>query len=272
MAAQKLINSINPQKLKGVVILVQVAGLESFLGRSAYISPVDGKNLNRSFPGIINGTNTEKVANFISEQIISKTDYFLDMHSGDAPEDLMSYAAYYSNSDMPDISAKGKKMALALGFDHIVVFNTDGKNYMKKNEPSLYCTAEAFKRGIPSVDIECGRLGIMEPTAINKIEESVLNLLDHLGFLQFPQRNVEKHSPVIISSRIYIASKFDGIFYSDKKAGDRVSKGMKLGHITNYFGEVLQTIYAKEDGLLLLVIGTPPINKGEDVIVIAKAK
>lgn len=270
LGAQKLIHSINPQKLKGVVILVQLAGLDSFLGRSPYVSPVDRKNLNRSFPGYKNGSNTEKVANFITEQIISKSNYFLDMHSGDAPEDLMHYGAYYSNNSSPEISAKGKEMAYALGFDHVVVFNTDSKNYMKKEELSLYCTAEAFKRGIPSIDIECGRLGIVEQASVDQVESSVLNLLDYLKFLPLPMPKEKVDRPVVISNRISTSSKFNGIFYPAKKAGDQVTKGMKLGHITDYFGNILQTIYAGADGLLLLIITTPPINKGEDVTVIAK--
>jgi predicted deacylase len=272
MGAQKLINSIDLEKLKGVVILVQLAGLDSFLGRSPYTSPVDGKNLNRSFPGSETGTNTEKVAKFITEHIISKADYFMDMHSGDAPEDLMRYAAYYSNSAMPEVSAKGKAMAVALGFDYVVIFNTDGKDYMKKDKLSLYCTAEAFKRGIPSIDIECGRLGIIEPVAVNMVEESVLNLLDYLNFLPLAHQKAERKLPVIIPRRIYTASKFDGIFYPARKAGDFVTKGMKLGHVTNYFGDILQTIYAEDDGLLLMIITTPPINKDEDLTVIAKVQ
>ncbi|MDR7131973.1 putative deacylase [Algoriphagus sp. 4150] len=270
LGAQKLIHAINPEELKGVIILVQLAGLESFLGRSPYISPVDGKNLNRSFPGKINGTITERVANFISEHIISRADYFLDMHSGDAPEDLMKYSAYYSNSDMPEVSAKGKEMALSLGFDHVVQFNTDGKNYVEEDKSSLYCTAEAFKRGIPSIDIECGRMGIVEQDAVEKIAGSVLSLLDYLGFLLLDNERAVSDTPILISQRIYSSSNFNGMFYPAKKAGDYVIKGMKLGHVTDYFGAILQTVYAEEDGLLLMIIATPPINKGEDIAVIAK--
>ncbi|MFW0718241.1 M14 family metallopeptidase [Pedobacter sp. N23S346] len=271
LAAQRLIKVIDPQKLQGVVILVQIAGLESFLGRSPYVSPVDKKNLNRSFPGNSNGTNTEKVANFISEQIIAKSNYFLDMHSGDAPEDLISYAAYYSNSKMPESSSTGKEMAIALGFDYIVNFDTDKKDYIKKSEKSLYCTAEAFKRGIPSIDIECGRLGIIEEDKINKVEQSVSNLLHHLHFLPDTKKAVT-HSHTMITNRIYLSAKFDGIFYPTKKAGDFVKKGMKLGHITDYFGETIQSIYAPEEGLILMIINTPPINKDEDLVVIGKTE
>lgn len=270
MASQRLITSIDPKNLTGVVILVQIANLESFLGRSAYVSPIDRKNLGRTFPGNKDGSNTEKVANYITENIIAKADYFLDMHSGDAPEDLIQYGAYYSNSNMPEVSNIGKEMAIALGFDQIVIFNTDGKNYMKKNELSLYCTAEAFKRGIPSIDIECGRMGIMEEAAIKKNEQSVINLLEHLKFKSKKSAKNNTNKPSIITNRIYTESKFDGIFYPEKKAGEYVKKGMKLGYVTNYFGEVLQTVYAEDDGLLMLIIATPAINKGESITVIGK--
>lgn len=256
MAAQKLIHSIKPKKLNGVVILVQLASVESFLGRSAYKSPVDGKNLNRTFPGSKNGTNTEKVAAFITEHIIARSNYFLDIHSGDAPEDLISYGAYYSNSDLPGISAKGKAMAISLGFDHVVKFNTDGKGYMAKGAPSLYCTAEAFKREIPSIDIECGRLGIVEQSAVDKVETSVLNLLTNLNFVSSHSKPLDAKPPLIISNRIYIASRFDGIFYPAKKAGDLVKTAMKFGHVTDFFGKTLQTVYAESDGLLMLIIST----------------
>ncbi len=76
LAAQKLAASINPERLSGVVILVQLAAIESFLGRSPYVSPVYGKNLNRSFPSKSTGTNTEKVADLITDRVISRADSF----------------------------------------------------------------------------------------------------------------------------------------------------------------------------------------------------
>ncbi|MGB3775996.1 MAG: succinylglutamate desuccinylase/aspartoacylase family protein, partial [Leeuwenhoekiella sp.] len=138
LGAQRLIQSIDPKKLKGTVILVQLANVKSFLGRSPFVNPADGKNLNCSFPGKEEGSLSEKIAYFISNSVINRVDYFLDMHAGDAPEDLMSYGAYYRNDDMPEISATGKEMALALGFDHVVIFDTDEKEYMKAEKPSLY--------------------------------------------------------------------------------------------------------------------------------------
>ncbi|WP_316735833.1 M14 family metallopeptidase [Pedobacter aquatilis] len=268
LGAQQLIRSINPKNLEGVVILIQIANFESFKSRSPYISPLDKKNLNRSFPGSSNGTITERVADFITDKVISKSDYFLDMHSGDAPEDLFSYGAYYSNSNMPEVSKVGKEMAIALGFEYLVNFNTDGKKYMDKNELSLYCTAEAFKRGIPSIDIECGRLGIVEKSAVDSIEQGVLNLLGFLNFLPAEKKSSSPKKPKEIVNRSYLSSNNNGFFYPLQKAGDVVKKGTLLGYTTNYFGKTLEKFYAEDNGIILMILSTPPINMREDVAVI----
>jgi len=268
IAGQRLIKSINPKLLKGTVILVQIASLGSFTKRSPFINPLDGKNLNRVFPGDIKGTITQQIANFITKNVIDKSDFFLDAHAGDAPEDLTSYAAYYSNTSMPEVSEKGRAMAASLLFDHIIVFKTDGKNYVKKDEPSLYCSAEAFKRGIPSVDIECGKLGGVEESLVNKIEKGVLNMLLHLNMTISLTKAREKDTFLYIDKRYSEESKHDGIFYPNKKSGDYVKKGMKIGEITDYFGQTLETIYAKHNGVILLILGTPPINKGDTIAVI----
>ncbi|MEM8892892.1 MAG: succinylglutamate desuccinylase/aspartoacylase family protein, partial [Bacteroidota bacterium] len=127
LASQKLINRIHPEQLKGTIILVQIANLASFLGRSPYLNPIDRKNLNRSFPGSAKGTLTERIADYLSEKVIARCDYFMDMHSGDAPEDLMPYTAYYHNDEKKEISEKGRQMAMHMGFDHVIIFNSTSK-------------------------------------------------------------------------------------------------------------------------------------------------
>lgn len=186
MAAQELIQKIDPGRLKGTVILVQIANVVGFLTRSITINPLDGKNLNRSFPGKEKGSITERIAYFISTKIGARCDYFLDMHAGDAPQNLMPYAAYYSNEKMKEVSEKGREMARALGFDYIVTFVTDEQEYIKDGKDSLFCSAEPFKRGKPSIDIECGRLGRTDTQLTQRIVSGVINLLTYLGMGESP--------------------------------------------------------------------------------------
>lgn len=264
LAGQQLINRINPAVLSGTVILVQVANTGSFLGRSPFTNLLDGKNLNRSFPGSPEGTITERVANFISQEVIAKSTHFIDAHSGDAPEDLVAYMGYYQNDNKPEASQKGKSMAMATGFDYIVEFKTTGKDYLKEGNPSLYCSAEAFKRGLPAIDFECGRLGLIEPELVEKITTGIERIMIHLKMTEGELK--KQRGQTFFPVRSYVSSEHDGIFYPTKQAGDYVAKGAHLGYITDFFGKHLQEVYAPETGVILLILGTPPVNTGESVV------
>ena len=43
---------------------------------------------------------------------------------------------------------------------------------------------------------------------------------------------------------------------------------MKVGYITNFFGETVHEVYAPMSGIILYMLGTPPVNKGETLIAI----
>lgn len=261
LAGQRLIKAIDVQSLKGTVIMVQAANVESFLGRSPFVNPKDGKNLNRSFPGSPDGTITERIAHYISTSVIPRCTHFIDAHSGDAPEDLIPYSGYYHHDDMPEVSAKGREMAMHLGFDYVLVFQTTGKSYMKADSPSLYCSAQAFKIGIPAADIECGRLGMVEPEYVNRIVDGLINLMNALGMTNHSPRKVGE---VFFSEkRSSVSSEHTGFFYPSKAAGDYVTKGMKIGYITDFFNSKLQDVYTESSGVILYMLGTPPVNKGE---------
>ncbi|AYN66378.1 succinylglutamate desuccinylase [Euzebyella marina] len=259
LAAQKIASKVDVAQLKGTIILVQLANVAGFLGRSPFVNPIDGKNLNRSFPGKKDGTITEKIAHAITKHVISKSDFFVDMHAGDSPEDLMPYNAWYSSEAFPEASRKGKEMALSMGYDYAVIFQIPEERISK---PSIYCSQEAFHRKIPTIDIECGRLGIPGTEETDKIVSSIFRLLSHLNMTSKTIAN-EPKAPVIIEKRASIKSNHSGIFYSSYKSGDRVKNKEVLGYITDFFGNKLEDIVAPESGILLYKIGTPPINKGE---------
>lgn len=96
-AVQELIKEIDPKKLKGTLIVVPIANVGSFYRRTPFVNPLDGKNLNNAFPGSETGTITEQIANYITKQIIPNSDVFLDIHAGDANEDLLPFVCYYNN-------------------------------------------------------------------------------------------------------------------------------------------------------------------------------
>ncbi len=262
LAAQRLNEEIEPEQLSGTVILVQIANVPAFLGRSPFINPIDGKNLNRSFPGDEKGSITQRIAHIITTEVIAKSDFFVDMHAGDAPEDLYSYNAWYQSEALPEVSKKGREMALAMGFDYSIIFDIPKERLQK---PSIYCSQEAFHRKIPSVDIECGRLGIPGETETQQIVQGMMSLLTHLDMWSSNSKP-NSITPKIIAKRSTVKSKSTGFFYTEKKAGDLVKKDEFIGYITDFFGNKLEDVTASESGIILYMIGTPPINKNDTVM------
>ncbi len=262
LAAQQLNQKIDPKQLSGTIILVQIANVPAFLGRSPFINPLDRKNLNRSFPGDPQGSITQRMAHIITTEVIAKSNFFVDMHAGDAPEDLRPYNAWYDSNALAEVSKKGREMALAMGFDYSIIFNITEERLEK---PSLYCSQEAFHRKIPSVDIECGRLGIPSKTKTDRIENGMFLLLKHLQMLDSTTKPT-KIKPTIITKRFTIKSKSIGLFYTKKKAGDFIKKGESLGYITDFFGNTLENIKAPQSGMILYMIGTPPINENDTIM------
>ena len=262
LAAQQLNQKIDPQQLSGTIIMVQVANMPGFLGRTPNLNPLDDKNLNRTFPGNATGSITERMAHTITNEIISKSDYFVDMHAGDAPEDLHSYNAWYHCDALPKVSQEGKEMALSMGFDYMIRFNVSKERLQK---PSLYCSQEAFHRKIPAVDIECGRLGIPGKEETDQILKSMFSLFKYLQIMSSKYTS-STNKTSIIEERFTIKSNSTGIFYSYRKAGDIIKKGESVGYITDLFGKTLEEIKAPKDGIILYMIGTPPINKDETIM------
>ncbi|WP_262693136.1 M14 family metallopeptidase [Kordiimonas aquimaris] len=260
---QKAARLIDPAMLSGTVIIVHVANMPSFLGRTIYYSPVDGENMNRVYPGKADGTVSERIAHAITTQVIEQADYLVDMHSGDGNEDLRPYI-YMPVTGNAEMDAKIKGMALAFGLDHIVI---DRRENLPA-DASRFTDMTGLTRGIPSMTTEAGRVGSTAPELVRKNAEGVMNLLRHLKML--PGNEKPPQPTVWLGDFTVITSPADGIFAARVKGGYTVAKDGVLGELVDYFGEPIATIRAPYAGMVNYVIATPPMRKGEPVAMVSK--
>src|SRR5207249_7410752 len=117
LASQRLLSSIDPQRLRGKILLVHVANVPSYLKRTIYYSPIDGKNLNRVYPGKKDGTISERIAHAITREIIERADYLVDIHAGDGNESLRPYTYWSPLGLNARADSIARQMALAWGND-----------------------------------------------------------------------------------------------------------------------------------------------------------
>ncbi len=72
IALEKLIQELNPAAMSGTVIIVPLVNIASFEQKVPHVNPVDGKSMNRFYPGNPNGTQTERASWAMTKQVVEK--------------------------------------------------------------------------------------------------------------------------------------------------------------------------------------------------------
>ncbi|WP_433830176.1 succinylglutamate desuccinylase/aspartoacylase family protein [Flavobacterium anhuiense] len=263
-AVQELIKEIDPKKLKGTLIIVPIANIGSFYKRTPFVNPSDNKNLNNAFPGSETGTITEQIANYISKEIIPYSDVFLDIHGGDANEDLLPFVCYYNNTSEEKKTLLSSKLSEISGINHIVSYPYT----ITKTEPAKYAFKQASQNGKTALSIEAGKLGNVQTESVHLIKKAVYNMLNYMEMYSSGTASAKNPSAVYLNNQEYVKAEVAGIFQSTLKSGDYIKKGDKIGFFSNEFGKVLTEIKSPANGVILYKIGTPPVNKGETVFCI----
>ena len=258
LALERLRSCLAPERLAGTAVLVHVANMPSFLGRTVYFSPVDGKNLNRCYPGAPDGTVSERIAYAITTEVIEQCDYLLDLHCGDGNEALRPYV-YQTVTGNAAMDAGIKRLALAFGIDHIVV----DRNRPTDPARSIYCSSTAITRGKPAMTIESGGLGGTDEPSVERIVSGVFGVMRELGMLANGPAPLQR--PVYLDPVEVLSSPATGILYPRVKPDQHVERDTLLAHITDFFGNPAGEVRAPFDGVVLYVVATPPITKGQPV-------
>jgi predicted deacylase len=262
IALQRLLPRLDPTRMSGSLILVHVANMPSFLKRTVYYSPVDGKNLNRAYPGKADGTVSERIAYQITKEVIERADYVLDIHCGDGNESLRPYSYWDVKAGGKEVVEKSRQLALAFGLDRIVMDSerpTDPAN-------SVYCSTTATTRGKPAITVESGGLGMTDDESVARIERGVMSVMSLLKMIEGQPQMVEH--PMFIDRSEVLRSGETGIFYPLAEKGHTVMKGALMGYVTDFFGKRIYELRAPFAGEVLYILGTPPVTKGEPLAMV----
>ncbi len=266
VATQELMHEIDPKKLSGTLIILPIANLASFYQRSAFYNPLDGKNLNNVFPGKVDGTISEKIAHWITTEVIANSDIVLDIHGGDANEDLLPFICYYNNLDNAEATKKAKQLSEASQMENVVSYPYN----LTKSDQAKYAFKQAVQDDKVAFSIEAGKLGNVQKENVDLIKNAVYNVLKSIKMYSNSNQKLTKNhfKPKYFNNQSYVKVPTEGIFYSEFKSGDKVTKGEEIGVIKDEFGKLKEKIYATETGIILYKVGTPPVNKGETLFCI----
>jgi predicted deacylase len=258
VALEKLIALLDPAQLSGTVIIVPLVNLASFAQKIAHINPVDGKNMNRFYPGNPNGTQTERASFAMTREVVEQCDHLIDLHGGDIDESLRPYS-YWTVTGNQRQDEVSREMTLAFGLDTIII----SADRPKDAAASRYLENTASTRGKPSLTAEAGHAGTVETDDVNALVAGCLSVMRYLQILPGLPSVVEH--PVWIERIAPVTSEQTGMFYPMVKRGAYVEKGMLVGYVTDYFGKTIFEARAPEAGVVLYIRAVPSMTKGEAI-------
>jgi predicted deacylase len=258
IALERLIGLLNPAELAGTVIVVPLVNIPSFEQKVPHLNPVDGKSMNRFYPGKIDGTQTERASFLITRQVVEQCDHLIDLHGGDLDESLRPYS-YWTKTGNEKQDRLSREMVLAFGLDHIII-STDRP---KDPQASRYLENTATTRGKASITVEAGHAGTVEIEDVNALVNGCLNVMRYLAMLPGAVTAIEH--PVWIEKVVTLTSEQTGIFYPLVRRGTYVEQGMKVGYVTDYVGKVIFEARAPVAGVVLYICAVPSMTKSATI-------
>lgn len=251
--AIRLAKELQPAAVSGTVVVIHPVNPAAFLARLQYYGPYDGKNLNRVFPGKALGSVSERIA-YVVHQLQLSADFYIDLHGGDIHEALVPFVIY-SHLGGAEVAAQSKQASAALGFPYVV------GSYSENG--SIGAAASA---GTPGFLAELGQCGRWSEDEVATYIHAVKNVLRSFAVLA---GDVKSNPDVQYMERMSVLTAEDeGCWYAFKQLEDRVKQGEKMGEIRDFFGNTLSEYFADTDGILVYVVTSLAITKGDPLAAI----
>ncbi|HXT48554.1 MAG TPA: succinylglutamate desuccinylase/aspartoacylase family protein [Gemmatimonadaceae bacterium] len=258
-AAMRLLGTIQPDTLRGAVIVVPVTNMRMFEHRAGFVSPLDGLNLNRIAPGRKDGSISEILADVLLREVIGASEYHIDLHAGDLGELLLPFAGY-ALTGRRELDEKGEALARAYTPSLISLATPDGT--IPPFPGSL--NFSATRNGVVSILGESGGNGTLEEADVQTHLQGVQNIMRYLGMIDGgPPVNGPRISA---RDRIVLRAARAGLVHVGVRIGDQISTGQEVAVIRNVFGDVVERMCAPGSGIAGLIWTHKVVNTGDPVV------
>ena len=247
-AAREWARELCEDEIRGQVTVVPVVNLPAFWARSPFVVPLDGKNLNRTFPGRADGSAAERLAAAVTETFIVGSDHLLDLHAGDLPEALEPFTLY----DESPVGDRARELALAYGLGHVVRQAAAGRTVGGST------SAVAADLGIPAITAESGQCGILERESVERHLRGLRNVARFLGILD---GEAERYpTPVEHDSWLWLRTGAAGWWQPTVATGQDVEAGALLGTVAPILGDGPVEVRAPAAGVPLFITSSPAVT------------
>lgn len=222
----RLIREVDPEMLTGQLILLPMANFPA-AEAGLRTSPIDGGNLNRSFPGDPAGPPTDVIAHYIEHELLPRAQLVVDLHAGGSS--LQYHGTNLLTSEPRDDEERERV------FGWIRAFGLQ-RACIRQTPNPVTIQGAARRQGSWGFLAELGGAGTVTPEILREAWQGVRNLLAHVGVLHGPLVPVdgaphETRFMRINGEQHHVYTHDAGVFEPLVELGDFVAAGQPAARI-----------------------------------------
>ncbi|WP_417451037.1 succinylglutamate desuccinylase/aspartoacylase family protein [Kordiimonas sp.] len=248
---RQLLKQKSLNRLRGTLLCVPVVNMYGFLQHTRYMP--DRRDLNRAFPGTEHGSLTSRVANVFRKQIIDRSDYGIDLHTGSN-----------HRTNFPHIRANladAETASLARAFNTAVTVNASLRDGSLRGY--------AVEKNVPVLLYEAGEALRFDKLAVRAGVRGILNVLGLVGMIK---REVKRrpHVSLEAESSHWVRANRSGLIRDAIKLGSRVKAGDRLALLSDLLGDEQSEVKATQEGVVIGRTNLPIVNEGDALFHVAE--
>ncbi|APZ42783.1 succinylglutamate desuccinylase/aspartoacylase domain-containing protein [Acidihalobacter ferrooxydans] len=224
-------------------------------------SPLDGANMNRSFPGRADGGPTAAVAHWVYTRLLPLADAVIDIHSGGSTLRFVPSAVIHDLSDPQQMAAtRALAEAFAAPFTQVLTeMDSVGE---------LDSAVEAL--GLPFLSTELGGGGGVTPQTVAMAHHGLLRCLRHLGLLDAAPSAAAPTRFGRVPDSAYVMSRRAGLLEPLVEVGEAVREGEAVAHLYDIDDPLSEPIslLAPQSGVLVCRAARGGVARGDTAAVV----
>jgi len=247
---RRVLNRVDVEEIAGTLLAVPVVNVFGFVYQSRYLP--DRRDLNRSFPGSVRGSQASRLARLFWSEVVSKCSHGVDLHTAAPPR-----------TNLPQIRARleddeTRRCAVAFGAP-VMLGNAGPQGSLRRT---------AADKGIHLLVYEAGEPQRFNEDAIELGVAGVLRMLNAVGMA----KALVAPAPESIEARSsrWVRARQSGVLRLEVSKRDRVARRQVIGHIGDPLGGGSRRVRAPFEGLVIGHVIDPLVHQGDAVVHLAE--
>ena len=268
VAVKQLCQELDPHQITGRVILMPQLS-QSACATNQRVSPFDGVNMNRAFPGNPRGSLSYRIAHFVKSYVFPRVRVVVDVHAGGREGGFALCTSFHPVPDPAQFAEISKVAAL---------FDTPFMLIYSSQMASGLLTDEAEAEGKIAIGGEFGFGECVSRRGVLHAVTGIQNVLRHYGMLTGDIVRIaaaREHAPLLVDARNledYIPCPQDGVWEPLVDLGNEVRTGQLIGRVHSFSDHTAAALElrAHRDGIMIMMCGTAQCRQGTTLFVIAR--